>query len=260
MRRHSVEEKHSLFYYAAAISAHANSGAKGFRQRDFSFFLDLLLNWASLDFELRIHNAQSLRFLKRLSEDGFSRQSIQGKTPHYRLTRLGLLELVSQMVSDSEKRAPHEFYFLIYFVTTYKTKIETLIANEGKQFPSALRLEILGLLDAEELLRRQIRECDKNLEKIDARIRETQSGARLFEEQRKIGKSVLEAAEALEKMYPYQLNSQKPLSKLIGEIPADIGEMELAYSARRRVELLFYPKRQFLLRHQETLAQMKGRL
>jgi DNA-binding PadR family transcriptional regulator len=256
MRRHSAEDKFNIFYYAAAISVHANAGSKSFRQKDFSFFLDLVSNWACLDSELVIHNAQALRFLKKLSEDGFAKKTVRGKTPYYRLTRLGLLELVSLMVHNAEERPAQEFYFLFYFVSSYRSKIESLIAAEGKQFPSALRLEILALLDAEELLRRQIRKCDTDLEKIDSRIRETLAGARLFEEQRRIGKSVVESAEILEKRYPYQLNSLKPLSKLISEIPTDIGETELTINSKRRAEMIFSPKKQFLLRHRENLRQL----
>ncbi len=257
MRRHSVEEKYAIFYRAAALSVQANTPGRGFRQRDFLFFLDLLLNWGlpANSPGLRLHNGQSRRFLQQLAEDGFARCE-RGRQPSYRLTRLGLLELVSQMVADAGKLDPHEFYFLFYFVSTYRSQIEQLIAAEGRQFPSALRLEILGLLDAEELLRVELRRTDQALEKLDLRVRETQAGARLYEEQRRLGRSVNEAAEQLERRYPYQLNSQKPLSKLISEIPEEIAEAELTTSARRRVELMFQPAKQLLLRHRENLRQM----
>lgn len=258
MRRHSVEDRYSLFYQTAAISAHANAGGKGFRQRDFVFMLDLMLNWAapSNSLELRLHNAQAQRFLEQLVESGFAKKGQQGRLPQYRLTRLGLLELVSLMMKKGGQLEPSEFYFLFYFVSSYRSRIEELIGKEGSQFPAALRLEILALLDAEGLLRQELARCEREIEKVDIRIRETHAGARLYEEQRRSGKSIVDAAKVLEKRYPYQLNSQKPLSKLIGEIPPDISEEELTTGAKRRVEFLFQPARQNLLRHRENLRQL----
>jgi hypothetical protein len=258
MRRFSLEDHLSLFYRAAAICAHANYFKSGFRQRDFVFFLDLVLNWASLPKEqqVRIHNAQSLRFLAQLVEDGFCKRSNKGKTPHYRLTRLGLLELVTLMVHSSERLNFQEFYFLFYFVSSYRTRIESLIAAEGQQFPVALKLEILGLLNPEELLRAELRKCDQEIEKLEIRIRETQTGTRFYEDKRRQGHSVVDSARLLEERFPYALNSQKPLSKLIGEIPADIAEIELTSSAKRRTEILFQPARQLLLKHRENLRQL----
>lgn len=258
MRQHSAHNQYLLFYDAAVIAAHANAPEEGFRQRDFSFCLDLMLNWSCIPEAqgLRFHNTQALRFLTSLSTEGFAKRTRTVKNPHYRLTRLGLLELVNRMTSRIDIYTPHEFYFLFYFVSSYRERIKLLIEREGRQFPSSLRLEILGLLDAEDLLRDELRRTDKAIENLDHQIRDGREGFRLYTEQRKLGKSIDEAAQAVEIRYPYQLNSQKPLTKLIREIPKDIAEIELSTNSNRRVEQLFQPARQLLLRHRENLRQL----
>ena len=86
---------------AAAIAAHARFSSRGFRQKDLRFLLELFWNWvesAMVGPSIAIQNVQIARYLDTLAQEGFAKRLAGGKSPRYRLTRVGLLECLGQIV------------------------------------------------------------------------------------------------------------------------------------------------------------------
>jgi hypothetical protein len=181
----------------------------------------------------------------------------RGKRPLYRLTRTGLIELISRAVNSSTT-APGQFFFLHYFMSSYRPKIIELVKSEGKQFPYALEVELQGLLNCSELLDREIKNAERTLKELDERIIEGQKASQLTAEA--IVKKVPhdEIVRKWEEQYPYALNSHKPLSELFREISPDIARWELETGNTRRVENIWKPARAMHLRYLETLRKLKS--
>lgn len=261
MRRHSVFERFDFLAATATVAAHANARAEGFRQRDVKFLIDLICNWIDPDSQRSgpsIKNTQVSRYLAELDQEGYVRL-IKGNTrPLYRLTRTGLIELVSRAVSVPNTEKPEHFFYLYYFISSYRPKIFELVKAEGKQFPYALELELQALLDPAALLDREIRAVERQLVEQDARIAEGKQAAHLTSESLKRGLPFSEIVKKWEKSYPYTLNSQKPLSELFAEIPPDLARWELETGNAQRVTQMWIPARAIKAQYLESLRRIKG--
>ena len=75
----------------------------------------------------------------------------------------------------------------------------------------------------------------------------------MFAQGAKIEAVVLE----LEKKYPYELNSQKPLSELFSDIPADIAQWELMHGNAKRVSEMWEPSKLLLKTYLEGLKALE---
>ncbi|MBN8547964.1 MAG: hypothetical protein J0M12_01475 [Deltaproteobacteria bacterium] len=258
MRKHSVFDRFALVAATATVAAHANGRADGFRQKDVRFLMELFCNWIesfSRSEQVLIQNTQVLRYLKELEQDGLLRLMRTSRTPLYRLTRTGLIELVSR-ASNTATESPAQFFFLYYFISSYRPKIFDLVKAEGKQFPYALELELEGLLDSKALLDREIKNAERKLREMDLRVSDGQKAAQLTTES--IAKKVpyAEIVKKWEKLYPYGLNSHKPLSELFAEISPDIANWEIETGNIKRVENMWKPIRSLHARYLETLRQL----
>ena len=263
MRRHSVFDRFALVAATATVAAHANVRAEGFRQKDVRFLMELFCNWIesfSRSEVVLIQNTQILRYLGELEREGFVRLIRSSKQPLYRLTRTGLIELISRAVNGGGRENPAQFFFLFYFIGSYRSKIFDLVKAEGRQFPYALELELEALLDCKTLLDREIKTAERKLRELDLRISDGQNAAQLTTES--IAKKVPyeEIVKKWEKLYPYGLNSHKPLSELFSEISPDIANWELETGNIKRVENMWKPIRALHTRYLETLKQLKGSL
>lgn len=261
MRKHSVFDRFALVAATAAVAAHANARAEGFRQKDVRFLMELFCNWIesfSRSEMVLIQNTQVLRYLKELERDGFVRLIRSARRPLYRLSRTGLIELISRAVSSTGTENPAQFFFLYYFISNYRQKIFDLVKAEGRQFPYALELELEGLLDCKGLLDREIKNAERKLREMDLRVSDGQKAAQLTAEL--IAKKVpyAEIVKRWEKLYPYGLNSHKPLSELFSEISPDIANWEIETGNIRRVENMWKPIRALHSRYLETLKQLKS--
>lgn len=243
-RKETLFRRWELFIAAAAIGAHASAQAEGFRQRDIRFLIELFTNWVEQtisDRMLPLNNVQVQRYLADLVQEGFARKVSRTGQPRYRLTRIGILEMLSRMTSRSSRQSAEHFFCLYYFLYNYKPRIEALIREEGKQFPLALRIEIETLLDYRRILKEEILETEREIQKLTARHDDAQRASRLaakmFEQQSEMSDVVQE----LERRYPYELNSEKPLSDLFAELPRDIGRWELVEGNLHRAEQIWAP-------------------
>ncbi len=259
-RNDTLFRRHEVFVAAATIAAHANGGEAGFRQRDVRFLIELFSNWVDISLVhgvLEVKNTQVQRYLETLAADGCAkRQTRAGKQPVYRLTRLGLLELLSRISNRPSGGRPEHFLFLYYFLCNYGPRISELIRAEGRHFPSAMRLEIEALLDYRRLLAdeisavtREIRQLD---ERIDDAVRAGELATRLFAK----GVPITEVVAELEKRYPYELNNRKPLSELIGGVPPDLGRWELTEGNLARPAQMWNPVRSLFAAYLAALKKL----
>lgn len=262
MRKHSVFERLSLVAATATVAAHANARAEGFRQRDVRFMMELFCNWMENPppaSPALIQNTQVLRYLKELEQGGLLRTIRRGKRPLYRLTRTGLMELIAAAVSGAGVESPNQFFFLYYFIDSYRPKIFELIKAEGKQFPYALELELQGLLDSEQLLAREIKNAERKLRELDERIVEGQKAAQLTRDMNAKKVPYLDIVRKWEELYPYGLNSHKPLTELFTEIAPDLVRWEIETGNVNRVDKMWQPCRGLHVRYLETLKQIRGK-
>lgn len=259
-RNDTLFRRHEIFVAAATIAAHANCGEAGFRQRDVRFLIELFSNWVDISLQdgvLEVKNTQVQRFLEGLVADGSAKRVNRGtKQPVYRLSRLGLLDLLSRISNrPSGGRAEH-FLFLHYFLCNYGPRIVELIRAEGRHFPTAMRLEIEALLDYRRLLEEEIRAVTREIRQLDERIddavRAGELATRLFAKGVPLDDVVLE----LEKKYPYELNNRKPLSELIGSVPADLGRWELTEGNLARPAQMWSPVRALFAAYLTALKKL----
>src|SRR5690606_36078783 len=106
-----------------------------------------------------------------------------------------------------------------YFLGTYTERLKDEISREGSQYPPALRMEVDALLDSKSLVCGAIEAVERKRIALDERIREAKDGRELVRHlvARKTALSSL--INAVEKQYPYELNSQKPLGEFLSQIP-----------------------------------------
>ncbi len=259
MRRDGLFQRHESIVAAAIIGAHANSANEGFRQREVRFLIELFSNWVSMSLEgqvLSLKNTQILRYLDDLVRDGFARRS-EKRWPLYRLSRTGLIELLSRLGSIQVSSPPAFFLFVYYFISNYRERILNLIKEEGKQFPIALRLEIDSLLDVGTLLKRQREALEDELKKLEHAIESSVKGSRLATKLFVQGWSYSEVAKEIERHYPYQLNSQKPLAELLSESKEDLGKWEITVGGMKRAEQIFNPVRMLLVHYLQVVKKLE---
>lgn len=258
MREVTLFKDHELFVSAASLAAHAACDGKGFRQRDLRFFIELFINWVEQTISggsIVFQNTQVQRYLNNTVTEGYARKLAHGSKPLYKLTRLGLLEMLTRMRLKTDRRIPEHFFFLYYFLSNYRQQLITLIENEGPNFPLALRLEIEELLNAKKLLMVEIDETRRELKKIQARDSDAQRAGALAEELFKEGRDLSFVVKELEKKYPYGLNSRKPLSELIGSVPLELGRYEITTGHLSRAKLLWGPAAETMNGYLKLLEQ-----
>lgn len=257
MEQHGLFKRYELFVAAATIAAHAHYPQEGFRQKHVRFGIELISNWVGgIPEAYPINNTQILRYLDDLVNEGFAKRTIRKKWPWYRLTRVGLIELVSRLVNLVDKLSPEQFFFLHYFIENYEPRLSEMIKAEGKQFPLSLKLELEALLDSRELIQRSLIAAQRRHKAIDGRIRDSTEGARLARKLYAQGLTSPEVAREVEKLYPYEMNSQKPLSELFEEIPRDLSAWELQEGNILRAEQIWTPMKKMFGAYIDTLEKM----
>ena len=259
MQQDSLIRRQELFVAAAVIGAHANSSGEGFRQRDVRFLIDLFLNWVELSLSAHaslVQNTQVQRYIDRLVKEGFARRISRAKHPSYRLTRVGLIELLARIRARNWSEREH-FFFLYFFVRCYGPRIAELIQLEGSQFPAALKIEVEALIDARTLVKREMADAERDLAQLESRIKDALMTADLVSTRKKRALSLEDAVLEAERLYPYELNSQKPLRELIGWIPQAYREWELTEGNTRRAEDIWRAQRSIQLQYLEQLKRLR---
>lgn len=259
MRTDSLFQRYELFVTSGIIAAQANYPSEGFRQRDVRFIIELFSNWVEFslsDATLALSNTQIARYLDTLVIEGSAKKTKRGKHPQYRLTRIGLIELLSRLAKSAKPLEPSQFLFVYYFIYNYKSRILEMIKTEGTLFPLGMRLEVESLLDTTTLLAEERKRVETKLKKLHARIADSNQSSRLARDLYRRGLTSQEVAKHLEQSYPYGMNSKKPLTELFNEIPTDIGKWELETGAIQRCSQLWTPARVLLNTYLQQLNKL----
>jgi hypothetical protein len=257
MKYDSAISRLEIFVGSGVLAAHASHYEKGFRQRDARFFIELFMNWAEdLGPSGRtIQNTQLLRYIEELVREGYARRLSARAAPTYKLSRIGLLEILTRIVSPSPSISPSHFLFLVCFIRSYKHRIEALIAAEGHQFPVALKIELTALLDVDELIRSERKRVKHAIMRIEKRIDDALGTSELARHRLASRVPFEDVVREAEAKYPYELNSMKPLSELILSLVPDQRRWELEEGNTVRAKTIWKPQRAML---EEYLRQLQG--
>ncbi len=248
-----------VYFVAATLGAHSNLSTDGFRQKDVRFLLGLFLNWMDStikNVDEKIHNTQISRYLDTLLKAGYISKQGRERLPRYRLTRAGLLELVGQLVQVPVHAPLEQFFFMIYFMKTYRARLTELVTAKENRLPRSLQIELESRLDIKELLDQQTRHIKLEISKLEARLQDTKGAAALANQLSKKGAKNEEIIKAVEQLYPYELNSQKSMSDLFREIPASMRSWELNVGNENRANILWTGLRDYLRAYLQILEKM----
>jgi hypothetical protein len=252
----STVERLEIFVASGTIAAHASFNAEGFRLRDLRFFTELFLNWTE-DGDISqppLQNTQLSRYISELVGQGFAKRSSKRDATTFRLTRLGLLELLNRIVSSAQTAHPLIALFRICFIKSYKPRLEALVAQEGAHFPHSLKLELSALLDVESLLEQEVKRTERALQRIEKRIEDAVQTTALTKNRLAAQVPFSQVVHEVESRYPYELNTTKPLRDLIASIAPDQRRWELEEGNITRARTLWEPQRALL---RELLNQLK---
>lgn len=265
MRSGSTVNHLQKYFYAATIAAHATL-VTGFRQKDVRFYLELFLDWVDSPFnnsDNTIHNPQIMRFFQDIEKEGYLKKTTTQKVSCYRLSRVGLLEGIKNITATPSFHSMSEFLFIIYFVKSYRKKVVDLIKAEGSQFPRTLQIEIESIFNLDEIISQQINYLEKFLLKLQERILDNQQSSILAQNMAKKDHDATDIAAEIQKHHPYNFNHQKPLKKLISEIPEEIRLFELTQGGLIRNSIIWERQREMYtyylnmvrkLRNQKTIS------
>jgi len=260
MRKDSHLERFNLFASAAALAGHAGN-PEGFRQRDFKFLVEMFSNFIDMTLNektLTIHNTQIMRFLNELFDEGYAKRSSRGSQPSYRMTAVGIVQILSKLSQRPPQFPLEHFYFVFHFLETYREPLKGILAHEGKNFPPTLRIEFDSLLDTKKLLDTHIQFLEGELKKIRQRILDSENVTKLTRQMRAQKKITKDIVAAIEAAYPYDLNSQKPLSKFYESIPPQFHDFIIDFALPRRAPQMWIPIENSLNAHLENLKSLKG--
>ena len=261
MRNNSIIEENEVYIASGVIAAHAYATEQGFRQRDAKFMVELFSNWMEQGFlghSVAINNVQISRYLTHLDAEGFARKKTYQKRPHYRLTRSGLIELLSRITGRAYFYAKEQFYFLHYFLSNYREHIESIIEREGKMFPPTLKIEVQGLLNTEQLIEQEINFVTEELQKLDIRISDALHTTSLVCQLKQNKTEPVTIVKAIEKTHPYELNSQKPLSELLSDMSQEQQIWELEVGTQKRVQQMWLPLKRSMLLYLQELEKLRN--
>lgn len=260
MAHDSRFERYEIFTATAVVGAHANNPTAGFRHKDVKFLIELFSNWlmtSHLEPVLSVQNTQVARYLKDLVDEGYARKVTRSTYPQYRLSRTGLIELVSRLVSREYFPDRDHFFFLYYFIKNYRPRLEELVKAEGKQFPIALKLELDTLLDVKALVARELAAAERELKKLEVRIEDAKNTSALVTRLTKDEYSFSAIVQEAQRLYPYELNTQKPLTELISELPPEMQRWEMEYGNMHRAREMWGPSQALLVAYIHELRKLQ---
>lgn len=257
----SLVGREEIWFATSTVAVHAQFRDQGFRQRDVKFFIELFSNWlecALLHSRLEVKNTQVSRYLDRLADEGYARKVQKTGKPRYRLTRIGLIELLQSLVAKHYLHSKESFFFLYYFLKNYRGRLEKLVADEGRFFPHALKVELEQILNVDTLVTRELSYAKKELIKLQKRIEHCVEISALVQERRKQKVPEAKIIAELEGEHPYALHSQKPLRELLEPFPKEMREWEMTVGYRLRAEEMLVPTCALLEAYVKSLEKLKN--
>lgn len=260
MSNTSAVHRLDIFIASSTLAAHASFIEEGFRLRDLRFFCELFLNWAEdLDVSASsLQNTQLARFLADLVKQGFAKRSQRKQVQLFKLTRLGLLELLTRMNSSRHASHPSTVLFRLCFIKSYRHRLEALVEREGAHFPHSLKLEVAALLDLDAIIDQEIAKVERALQRKEQRVEDALKISALAKNLNAAKVPFAQIVDDVESRYPYELNTMKPLHELIASIAPDQRRWELEEGTLIRAHTLWGPQRELLRIFLERLKLLRG--
>ncbi|MBX9694659.1 MAG: hypothetical protein K2Z81_19890 [Cyanobacteria bacterium] len=258
--RKTYLRRHQVLFEAAAIGAHARFAKHGFRQKDLRFLIELFSNWLEASLEgptLAIENTQIARYLEALVHEGFAKKTGGETRPLYHLTRTGLMEQLAHLAHRSQWWPIEEFFFVYYFLESYRDRIEALIANAGTLYTGPMKLEIHQWLDLRNFVERQEQLLDREIAKLDLRIADSRKTTDLVKRRSAEGKASEDILKEIHEKVPYQLNNQKPMKDLFRETPDENWLWEMEVGSEKRMTRIFIPLKDLLVHLRGQVTRLK---
>jgi hypothetical protein len=246
---------------AGCLGAQAIFSSDGFRQKDLKFLIEMFSNWVDItlkDRVLAVHNTQIMRYLNSLVADGWAQKVSRKGQPRFRLTRLGLISLITQLVQRPPQFPLEHFFFGFHMIDAYRDQIESLVKSEGQQFPAVLKIELDALFDLQRILDNQLSYVRVELQKLKQRISDSESVEAMVKNMRREKKNVKEIAAEIDRCYPHDLHSQKPLAQIYGQLPKPVADWILDVAIAKRREQIWIPISEILEKHIVVLEQLKA--
>jgi hypothetical protein len=259
-RSGTVFEARTPVVTAAVIAAQATL-ADGFRQRDVRFFIELFSNWLEQttgDHALAIHNTQVQRYLGGLASAKFATR-VGRSPPRFRLTPEGLVELMRRLVNRSDLMRLDEFFLVFHFLDAYGPRLRGM-ATRGGALPSRLlAVDLDELVDPARLLSRERERVARELSRLSVRCDESRKTGELARALSARGEPLDAIVQGVEKRFPYELNSQKPLTELLSALPEPWRKEELMDIAERRANRFWEPLCALLAHYDAVLADLQAK-
>lgn len=242
---------------AAVIAAQATNG-EGFRQRDVRFFLELFSNWLQATtgtWTLAVHNAQVARTLTVHASAGWVRR-VGRRPPRYRLTPEGLLELLRRLVHRRNLTRLDEFFLVHHILDVYGPRLRSLVEQSGVLASRELAFDVDELLDRRSFVRRERARVAREMERLALRSDESRRSSAVVRQMLACGQPLSAVIERVQREFPYELNSQRPLDELLEALPAPWRRLELEDAAEKRATGLWDPIRELLGAYDRILASL----
>jgi hypothetical protein len=241
----SLIKRNSLFASCAILATHSNMPSQyGFRQKDIKFYIELFYNWSLSILErdsFNLNNNQVARYTSSLLEEGLASKTTKKGIPHYKLSRIGILEIAGRISSLASSSAIDHILFQVFFLRSYKDKVFSMVEKEGKHFPLGFKIELEEIFDTPCIINKHIANLKKELHRIDERIIDAQEGSLYAQKLIDQNLSFDSIVRQVEKNHPYELNALKPLSELIKDVPKDLAIWELTIGSKQRAKNLWSP-------------------
>lgn len=245
---------------AAVIAAQATA-AEGFRQRDVRFFIELFSNWLESTtgvHTLTIHNTQVQRHLNALSKAKIARR-IGRSPPQFRLTPEGLVELLRRFVLRTDLMRIDDFFLAFHFLDAYGPRLRAMVTRGGTHASRLVALDLDQLVDPARLVAAERERVARELARLAVRCDESRKASALARQSLGRGAAIESVIREVEEQFPYELNSQKPLTELLSALPASWQREELVENAALRAERLWEPLRKLLTHYDAILADLRAR-
>jgi hypothetical protein len=244
----------------AILAAAATSSLGDFRARDVRFFLELFSNWIETNYSegtLLVQNTQISRFLAELTLEGTLKKKTTKKLKLYYLTRSGIVELSSMLIHDTEAGRRERFFFVVYFLSSYKKIIISMIEKDKKRYPYILSLELERLLDAQSVINKEVERVRFEMKQLRLRISLALESADMFEQEIAGGADLRSTLKKFQARFPYGMNNVKPLTDLVNTLPPALQKWEPAQGNRKRVKGIWGPHLHLLGEYLERLKDLK---
>lgn len=235
--------EHEAIVAAAVVAAQATLGSDGFRQRDVRFYISVFSNWLEATtgaWTLDLHNAQVQRYLDLLVKTSWAKRPGR-KPPRYVLTPEGLLRLLERIGQRKNLKRIDEFFFVLHVFHAYGDRLRGLVQRSGPFNSKSLSVDLDELLDFRRLIARERELVKRESLRLSVRIEESRATSELTRRLLGEGQSLDRAVQAVERQFPYEMNSQKPLGELFAQLPAPFRRVELETIAELRATTLWEP-------------------